>query len=343
MQRTLAWFHVYYVWFIYSTHKNVVRGVSALASNKGGGDDFHDVLGRRKLASACATTTSAAGWLVASSSSPAHATSVVSGGLAAKLAARDPSLLSNSVFNVPPSAQVYPDFMRGNWKVHITFGGYLFPSKKISKERLTQNPLIPGFQKCSIAALCDVGKEDAVSYQMIIDPSTGLEDRRSTLSNQINGFLGYSAVKEILYNPTSNPNRLSIDFIDYKTTNAERIELFCNARESASVPDTGVFVCSEYLRQVTFGTGSNVGIPRQVGGNYAHFWTWRPSSSSLSSSSSSTTDDEVTRNGDPPPKQLRGNLLTAAYLDPQDAMFFDEPTKPVAVYSHVLTATQILV
>lgn len=238
--------------------------------------------------------------------------------LAAKLAARDPNALGNSVFNVPPVAQVYPEFMRGTWDVQIQFAGFLFPSKKIPKERITQNALIPGFQKCSIAAICDVGKDS--SYTMVIDPTTGLEDRVLTLTSQIRGFLGYDAVREILYNPKSNPNRLSIDFVEYQTKNAERIELFVNARESESVPETGVFVCSEYLRQVTFGTGSEVGIPRQVVGNYAHFWTWRPAE-----------EDGRT---------LKGNLLTAAYLDPQDAMFFDEPSKPVAVYSHMLKATK---
>lgn len=247
-------------------------------------------------------------------SPPAEAIS--GGSLAAKLASRDPNALSNSVFNVPPGAQVYPEFMRGTWDVQVKFGGYLFPSKKISKERITQNVLIPGFQKCSIAAICDVGKEN-VKYRMRIDEATGLDDRSLTISSQIKGFLGYDAIKEILYNPKQNPNRLSIDFVDYQTKNAERIELFFNARESEFVPETGVFVCSEYLRQVTFGGGSEVGIPRQVVGNYAHFWTWRPT-----------------------PEGLKGNLLTAAYLDPQDAMFFEEPSKPVAVYSHILTATK---
>jgi hypothetical protein len=262
-------------------------------------------------------------------SSPATAQATV--GLAAKLASRDPSALSNSVFNVPPSAQVYPEFMRGTWDVQVKFGGFLFPSQKISKQRITQNILIPGFQKCSIAAICDVGKE-STSYRMTIDPTTGYEDRISTLTKQINGGLGYPAVQQVLYNPKANPNRLSIDFVDYQTTNAERIELFCNARESESVIETGVFVCSEYLRQVTFGTGSEVGIPRQVIGNYAHFWTWRPSSSNNNS----------TENKDDTGYGLKGNLLTAAYLDPQDAMFFEEPTKPVAVYSHMLTATKVV-
>jgi hypothetical protein len=183
--------------------------------------------------------------------------------------------------------------------------------------------------------LSDVGK-DTINYVLKIDESTGLEDRITSLKTSIDDHLGYPAVQQVLYNPKSNPNRLSIVFYEYRTTNAERVELFCNGRESELIeqpvsassdgaPNTTtrkVFVCSEYTRQVTFGTGSQVGIPRQVGTNYAHFWTWKED----------TNDKQL----------LTGNVLTAAYLDPQDAMFFDEPSKPVAIYSHLITAKKIL-
>ena len=238
-------------------------------------------------------------------------------GLAAKLAMKDASALKNSVFNIPPNVQVYPEWMKGTWHVTSSFRGYIFPSEKIPKETLIQDFDIPGFQKCSIAATCDVGKEN-VPWTINVNEQ-GLEERRVTLESQVDGYLGYKAVSEVLYDPKTNPNRLSIDFVDYKTVNAERIELFCNARESESfIRDDGacIFVCSEYIRQVTFGGGSIVGVPRQVGGNYAHFWTWR------------LLDEN----------NLAGNLLTACYLDPQDRLFFDEPAKPVAIYSHNLNA-----
>ena len=38
---------------------------------------------------------------------------------------------------------------------------------------------------------------------------------------------------------------------------------------------------------------------------------------------------------------ITGNLLTAAYLDLNDALFFKEPVKPFAVYSQDLKATRI--
>jgi hypothetical protein len=258
--------------------------------------------------------------------SPANAISP-SNSLAERLSQKDPALLANSMFNLPPPAQVYPSFMHGKWNVTLQYGGYLFPSPKISRAQLTADVQIPGFQKCSIAALSDVGK-DVVQYTMSIDPTTGLEDRIASFTTSINSHLGYPAVQQVLYNPKANPNRLSIVFYEYRTTNAERIELFCNGRESELIQrteDNGdsrqIFVCCEYIRQVTFGTGSEVGIPRQVGTNYGHFWTWKE-----------TPND---------PNRMTGNLLTAGYLDPQDALFFEEPSKPVTVYSHIITAKRI--
>jgi len=260
-------------------------------------------------------------------------------GLASKLAKRDPALLRNSVFNVPPAAQVYPSFMRGSWDVSCQFNGYIFPSNKIPKSKLMGDFSVPGFQKCSIASIADIGKEGSAQYKMNIDVNTGLHDRSNgDLASQIDAYLGYKAVANVIHDPKTNPNRLSIVFVEYKTRNAERIELFCNARESelyeqeqqqqadiaygtttTTTTTTPIFVCSEYIRQVTFGGGPDVGVARQVVGNYAHFTTWK----------------KVDEN------RLKGNILTAAYLDPQDSLFFDEPSKPVAIYSHVLTATRV--
>eukprot|EP00980_Cylindrotheca_fusiformis_P025274 scaffold13380_cov110-Cylindrotheca_fusiformis.AAC.8 len=261
---------------------------------------------------------------------PKEAASAAAGtmSLATKLSKRDPTVLTNSVFNLPPSVQVYPEFLRGKWKVTCQYSGYLFPSQKITKERLMGNAQIPGFQKCSIATLPDIGKDDEpYEYTLSIDETTGLEDRALSLRTQIDANLGYPAVSKVLYNPNNNANRVSIVFDEYRTRNAERIELFVNGRESEYIPETEVFVCSEYIRQVTFGTGSNVGIPRQAVSNYAHFWTWRKNTNM-------TTQDD-------PASIVTGNLLTAAYLDPQDAMFFEEPSRPVVVYSHVLKGVKI--
>jgi hypothetical protein len=158
-----------------------------------------------------------------------------------------------------------------------------------------------------------------------IDPVTGWEDRALTLRSLIDAALGYNAVQRMFYNPTQNPNRLSIEFVPYRTINAERIELFCNAREqSNSADDDSLFCCAEYVRQVTFGTGSTVGVPRQVSTNYANFYTYKRAAASTNN------NDQMSDNGD----VIMGNLLTTAFLDPQDPQYFQEPSKPVVVYSH---------
>ncbi len=260
--------------------------------------------------------------------SPDIANAASTSGLANKLSKRDPSMLKNSVFNIPPGPQFYPEFMLGDWSVTMKFRGFVFPSTSIPKEKLVANVAIPGFQKLSIATVGDVGRE-VTNYQMSIDKSTKLEDRKLSLSTSINGHLGYDAVREVIYDPKDNPNRISIDFIPNRTRNANRIELFCNGRESELVSGADsasgqtVFLCAEYIRQVTFGLSQEFGVARQVVGNYGHFWTWRSPQQDASS-----------------PGTITGNLLTAAYLDAQDPMFFEEPSKPVVVYSHDLVATR---
>lgn len=244
-------------------------------------------------------------------------------GLAVKLSKRDPAALRNSIFNIPPPTQIYPQFMRGEWDVTARFAGYIFPSKTVTKDQVTSNISIPGFQKCSIAELADIGR-DSTTYRMNVSNKTGMEDRAINLASTIDAHLGYKAVENV---SSTNPNRLSIEFCKNRTRNAERIELFCNARESEMVPnpnqsDLNIFVSSEYIRQVTFSLSQEFGVARQVVGNYAHFWTWRQQEGG---------------------NALTGNVLTAAYLDPQDPLFFSEPSKPVAVYSHQLTATRITI
>jgi hypothetical protein len=140
----------------------------------------------------------------------------------------------------------------------------------------------------------------------------------------VDGYLGYKAVAEVLYDAKANPNRLSIDFVDYKTINAERIELFCNARESEAYTREDGSIFSLFVPNTFAKSHSEVGQKSvclchdKVGGNYAHFWTWKYGNEST----------------------LTGNLLTACYLDPQDKLFFDEPAEPVVIYSHNLSASR---
>ena len=97
-------------------------------------------------------------------------------------------------------------------------------------------------------------------------------------------------------------------------TNAERIELFFNERESEQPPDRpDLFYTSEALKQVTFSAGQT----RQVNGEYAHFISYRRVEEAA----------------------VDAVIVTACYADPlQLEKFFVKagPSRPIIVFSHQL-------
>lgn len=243
--------------------------------------------------------------------------------LSERLSRRQPELLTKPILNIPPGETLHPDWLEGTWSVRSTFGGYLFPSKKISRERLLQEATIPGFQVLSIAAFPDVGKTPCEYRARYARRADGMivEDKPFNLRSAIDGGVEKRVVDRILYTPAQNPNRLSIVFLPGKARNAERIELFFNAREGERA-DGDTFVCSEHLRQVTFGGSSTEGVVRQVSGEYGHYTTFRRVDAST----------------------VRANVLTAVYLDSmqQDALYFQErPDQPVVIFAHNLNLTKI--
>lgn len=219
--------------------------------------------------------------------------------LSQMLAARDASLLQKPVLNVPPGAFAFPLWLSGDWDVTSTFSGYEFTASKISKQRLTTNTDIPGFQKLSVAEVADIGKEKVVFERKYRERRGGVvrEDRAFNYMASIGAHLGDpSIVTRVIYDFDKNPNRATIE-LKRGSRNGERLELFTNSRRSEVVDDS-VFLCSESLRQVTLGgpTFSQPGVPRIVIGEYQHFWTFRHNVDLDS---------------------IAANLLTAAYVEPQ--------------------------
>lgn len=134
--------------------------------------------------------------------------------------------------------------------------------------------------------------------------------------NLIDSTLGYAAVSQVLYDGGREPNRCSIVFEQGRTRNAERIELFANAR-ACEVVTPDIYLTSEASRQVTFSPSTLSTVARQAVTEYQTFATHRRQSDGT----------------------IRSNLLTAAYLDPQDPNFFKAVDQPVAVYSHDIKFT----
>lgn len=192
--------------------------------------------------------------------------------LAERLGSRDARQLAKPFFSVAPAEAAYPEWLDGEWRASLTFDGYELPVKDlVPREALFAEGTVPGFQKCSLAFLPDVGKGVAFPMRWARDAGGKVrEDRSANLRAAIRGGLGYDAIERIEYkddpmipNPFGvNPNRLKLVFASGLTTNAERIELFVNSRE-AEQPSSDLFLTSEYVRQVTF-SATSTNVARQV-------------------------------------------------------------------------------
>eukprot|EP00467_Chlorarachnion_reptans_P023909 CAMPEP_0114503392 /NCGR_PEP_ID=MMETSP0109-20121206/9622_1 /TAXON_ID=29199 /ORGANISM="Chlorarachnion reptans, Strain CCCM449" /LENGTH=321 /DNA_ID=CAMNT_0001681415 /DNA_START=353 /DNA_END=1318 /DNA_ORIENTATION=+ len=168
--------------------------------------------------------------------------------------------LEKSVFNRVPGEQEYPNWMEGTWKARTTFAGYEFPSR-IPKEQLVRDVSIPGFQKLSVAYIPDIGSDHDYSLRYIRDPITKkiIADTPSNLKSIIDSYTSNpDSVKSVQYD-RKNPNRCTIELQQEVTRNAQRIELFTNARESQLTTtkerQDPLFITSETIRQVNLGYG----------------------------------------------------------------------------------------
>ena len=217
-----------------------------------------------------ALLTAAAASLAALNAPPSSAA-----GLAERLSARDAKLLTKPAGMLAPPEAAWPTWLDGEWRASLSFAGYELPSKDlIPRADLFAEGNVPGFQKCSVAFIPDVGKEN-VSFPMrwTRDKDNVVrEDREFNLRSAIRGGLGYDAIERIDYkadpmtpNPFLNPNRLALKFASGLTNNAERIELFVTSRETEQ-PSPDLFIMSEGLRQVTFSASTKAGVARQVNG-----------------------------------------------------------------------------
>ena len=211
--------------------------------------------------------TGAAAAIASAGISPAAAS-----GLKAKLDAQDSKLLTKPSGLGAPAEASFPSWLEGEWRGSLSFAGYELPAKdQIARDDLFREVNVPGFAKCSIAFLPDVGKEGVSltnpPMRWVRDEASGLvrEDRVANLRSATRGGLGYDALDRIDYKTdpnnsfglgsnTGNPNRIKLVFAPGLTKNAERIELFFNSRETEA-PSDDLFYVAESIRQVTFSNG----------------------------------------------------------------------------------------
>jgi len=244
--------------------------------------------------------------------------------LSQRLERRD---LNKPVFNkARPGPQQYPDWMEGTWSATADFQGYSFPSKTMNPKLLVKEPTVPGFQKLSVVYIPDIGSTQ-VRYEMRFgrkEPGGPvLEDRAFNLRSVVDGYLNQGvgptmikrAVEDVEYDPMTDPNRTTVRLVPGASVNAERIELFANARESELRPSDGTFFCSEATRQVTLGYGREYGQARVINTDYMHVWSFTPEYDKEEFGVREEGGERATR-----PDRVRVSLSTAGYVQPSDAL-----------------------
>ena len=158
------------------------------------------------------------------------------------------------------------------------------------------------------------------------------------------------------YEPTRDANRTTVNIRPGASPNAERIELFCNARESETRVADRTFFASEASRQVTLGYGKDFGTARVVNTDYQHVWTFTPTAWRSSNIGDETNGDETAD----VVSEARVTLSTAGYVQANDALRFTAAPsatggapmpslggaagaafEPAVLYSHVMTLRRL--
>ena len=241
----------------------------------------------------------------------------------------DAKSLNKPLFNVPPSQQAFPAWLEGTWDCSTSFAGYSFPSQRIDKSRLVKDTSVPGFLKLSILQLADVGAggEHQLRFSRAADGAV-VEDKAFNLTSMVDALLRGPVVQAVDYVPAREPNRVTLRLVPGSTNNAERVELYINARESDTRPD-GVFYALESVRQVALGYSRAFNAPRVAVTDYSIAWTFQR------------------RDAD----TIQAAICTAGYVQPNEALQYTaEPgaspqlggllttsTEPVVLYSHTVT------
>ena len=271
--------------------------------------------------------------------------------------------LNKPVFNSGrPSAQTYPEWLEGEWRASVDFAGYEFPSASVRREQVVREASTPGFQKLSLAFLPDVGREGKTEYRVrfVRDGEDGrgnvIEDRAFNLREIIDAYVGEGAVDEVEYDARRDANRTTVRLKRGASNNAERIELFTNARESETRESDGTFFALESLRQVTLGYSTSYGVARMVPTDYTHVWTFTPLPDIDVAGTASANESRISAAGVKVVNRAKVTLSTAGYLQPNDALKYTASNaanpngapvprvgaasqvafEPVVLYSHVL-------
>ncbi|KAL6758278.1 hypothetical protein V8C86DRAFT_2598778 [Haematococcus lacustris] len=221
----------------------------------------------------------------------------------------------------------YPSWLEGTWAVSASFQGAGFPlgSRFISKA-------VPGVTKGSmLMAMADVGAAQDVNclwhIRFLRTPLGVVADRSFNVQQQADALLGYEAVKSVEYEPDVNPTRLAVVWATPRRSEGpasfdmRKAEVFINNRSSDPLNDSPCsWSCSELYRQVSQAARQGSVGDYQVITKFV---------------AASGVDVCDTAAG------VEAQMRVAAFLQPQDALYFETGGKAVAVYDYRMQLSRV--
>ena len=178
-----------------------------------------------------------------------------------------PKLFEKRVMNKSrPGPMKYPLFLLGEWEQEVSFWirvpvgrihrpGYVGESSHVSWISKVEFGISSRRQE-NARAKVQITRFVHERPGENIDDARGdvVEDRAFNLQNIFNAYLeDETAVESVDYDFSKNPNRATVTLRRGAANNAERVELFTNARESETSGKDGSFLCAETVRQVSLG------------------------------------------------------------------------------------------
>uniref|UniRef100_A0A7S0RZ19 DUF6816 domain-containing protein n=1 Tax=Chlamydomonas leiostraca TaxID=1034604 RepID=A0A7S0RZ19_9CHLO len=287
------------------------------------------------------------GWL----SGPPNTAAIANPGLSWALGQRDKQLY-------------YPAWMQGTWRVRASFKGAGFPlgPRFISRA-------VPGATKASmIVALSDVGAamEAPIEFSMRFTASAEeggvVADRVYNTAKQADTMLGYPAVRRVEYSPLDNPTRMSVVYATPRRAGAAPAAVDPLAgpdgqRQDVDLRKAEIFInnrISTSIDRCTGGSAAGTGAPGEGDGSTSQGqceWVacelYRQVSQAARQGSvgdymSVWRYTLLDRGSDAAGAGARVScqMRVAAFLQPQDPLFFETGGKAVAVYDYVLDLTR---
>ncbi|KAG2501908.1 hypothetical protein HYH03_000406 [Edaphochlamys debaryana] len=238
----------------------------------------------------------------------------------------------------------YPEWIEGEWQVTARFTGASFPQGQRLMGRT-----VPGVLRGSMAvALPDVGAamDAPLAYRarFVREPEAlgggVVADRVFNVAQVMDAHYRMPVTRRVEYAPEDNPTRLTLVWATPRretsviSEDLRKAELIINNRSSTTLGG-GDFLCAELYRQITQAAAQG------SVGDYEVITRYTLQGPGREAGGQAAAGGEAGDQGPGAARAVRAVQRVAAFLQPQDAAYFEAGNKAVALYDYVYDMVRV--